>query len=78
MSDSALPATPGPLPCSLLANEFASVAIRVDRSANGPRLKITDLLTGTYWTPSVGQPDVYRVSYFAGLLRGPSETIASN
>jgi hypothetical protein len=31
---------------AVLTNEFASVAIRVDRSANGPRLKIIDLFTG--------------------------------
>ncbi len=30
----------------ILESEFASVAVRVDRDANGPRLRVTDLHTG--------------------------------
>jgi len=30
----------------VLESEFASVSIRVDRDANGPRLRVTDLTTG--------------------------------
>ena len=29
-----------------LSNEFASVEVQVDREANGPRLRVRDLLTG--------------------------------
>ena len=38
---------------AILTSEFASVAIRVDLSANGPRLLIRDLYTGreTYLDP---------------------------
>ena len=30
----------------MLINEFAAVAVDVDRTANGPRLRIVDLLRG--------------------------------
>jgi hypothetical protein len=30
-----------------LSNEFAAVEVELDKSANSPRLKITDLRTGT-------------------------------
>ena len=30
----------------VLVNEFASVEIEVDQAANGPRLRVRDLLTG--------------------------------
>ena len=38
---------------AVLTSEFASVAVRVDRGANGPRLLIRDLFTGleTYLDP---------------------------
>lgn len=31
-----------------IANEFAAVRVEVDETANGPRLRITDLERGTY------------------------------
>lgn len=32
----------------LLANEFASVRVEIDRTANGPRLKLTDVSSGVH------------------------------
>jgi len=35
-----------PEPVGVVANEFASVAVAIDRAGNGPRLRLEDLRTG--------------------------------
>jgi hypothetical protein len=39
------PTSPAPAPL-VVANEFARVSVSLDRTANGPRLLVTDLETG--------------------------------
>jgi hypothetical protein len=48
-----------------VSSEFASVALRIDRDANGPRLRIEDLRTG-----QVGFLDALELETLAWLPEG--------
>jgi hypothetical protein len=54
-----------PQPLGEVSSEFASVALTVDRHANGPRLRIEDLRTGR-----VGFLDALELETLAWLPEG--------
>jgi len=53
-----------------VTSEFASVRLRIDRSANGPRLRIEDLRTG-----HVGYLDALELETLAWLPDGALHTL---
>ncbi|MGH8973643.1 MAG: hypothetical protein ACRD0C_10630 [Acidimicrobiia bacterium] len=54
-----------PEPVGEVASEFASVSLRINHDANGPRLEITDLRTG-----HVGYLDALELETLAWLPEG--------
>ena len=68
MSGAAEPSGPEPIgavPNGTVANEFASVAVSVDRGGNGPRLRLEDQKTGR-----VGYLDALELETLAWLPDG--------
>ena len=54
-----------PEPLGVVANEFASVAVSIDRAGNSPRLRLEDLRTGR-----VGYLDALELETLAWLPDG--------
>ena len=54
-----------PEPVGVVANEFASVAVAIDRAGNSPRLRLEDLRTGR-----VGYLDALELETLAWLPDG--------